>query len=115
MGLFRFWVSRGERFGEWATLALELDKCYCNVSPCGVFIIAIQNSCSPSSIITAIESLSLSHHRMKIKRIAKVELLVYGVGFVMKVMGLFVGAEVEVRGKKGVLFCLFDWVQSLER
>ncbi|GJZ97694.1 hypothetical protein Tco_0670147 [Tanacetum coccineum] len=35
---------------------------------------------------------------MKIKRIAKVELLVCDVGFVMKVMGLFVGAEVEVRG-----------------
>ncbi|GKD66709.1 hypothetical protein Tco_1308817, partial [Tanacetum coccineum] len=35
---------------------------------------------------------------MKIERIAKVDLLVYGVGFVMKVMGLFIGAEVEVRG-----------------
>ncbi|GKB60792.1 hypothetical protein Tco_0916978 [Tanacetum coccineum] len=32
---------------------------------------------------------------MKIKRIAKVELLVGGVGFVMKVMGLFCGTRVE--------------------
>nr|GEX67154.1 putative reverse transcriptase domain-containing protein [Tanacetum cinerariifolium] len=32
---------------------------------------------------------------MEIKRIVKVELLVCGVGFVMKVMGLFVGAEVK--------------------
>nr|GFB10374.1 hypothetical protein [Tanacetum cinerariifolium] len=51
------------------------------------FIYAIQFSWSLSSIITTIESLSLPHHRMKNERIAKVELLVCGVGFVMKVIG----------------------------
>ncbi|GJX97057.1 hypothetical protein Tco_0352855 [Tanacetum coccineum] len=45
--------------------------------------------------IMTIESLSLSHHRIKIERIAKVELLVCGVGFVMKVMGLFCGTGVK--------------------